>query len=173
MYLAVNTVPYCGKLSRKKTFANFVDLGRFVKVFSTKRPGVPWWFYSACMHVLYYTAHSSIVGVSHPIFHLRWIHKSFLHEIIDSWKFSPSKISLHTVSQCNCVCEDSHTLHACWIHYLAVCSYQNRGMLNAESCFGFIDAYTRLVNPAKPVLLACTVRGPAVRCVHNRLLLSE
>ena len=27
-------IPYSGKLSRDKTFANFADLGTFVKVFS-------------------------------------------------------------------------------------------------------------------------------------------
>ena len=32
-----NYVPCSGKLSREKTFANFVNLGPFLKIFSTRR----------------------------------------------------------------------------------------------------------------------------------------
>ena len=52
----------------KKTFANFVDLGPFMKVFSTKRAW-PLWVLSP-MHILYYTIQyirSPVVGVSSPI----------------------------------------------------------------------------------------------------------
>lgn len=37
MYAQHVIVPYSRKLSGEKTFANFVNLGPFVKVFSTKR----------------------------------------------------------------------------------------------------------------------------------------
>jgi len=38
--LYMNTVPYSGKLSREKTFANFTVLWLYAKVFSTKFGGV-------------------------------------------------------------------------------------------------------------------------------------
>ena len=38
-HYVLENVPYSGKLSREKTFANFVDLEPFVKVFSANFEG--------------------------------------------------------------------------------------------------------------------------------------
>ena len=72
-------IPYSGKLSREKTFANFMDLGPFMKVFSTKKGCGRGGFYHACAC---YTARSSIMGVSSTISSLWQIHESFLREIL-------------------------------------------------------------------------------------------
>ena len=69
--LAINDIPYSGKLSREKTFA---DLGSFAKVFF-----------------------ANIACVRKSIARIR---ESFLHEIlmlVDSRKFSPLKLSRYTV----------------------------------------------------------------------------
>ena len=55
-------VPCSGKLLREKTFANFVDLGAFMKVFSTKKGCEHQWFIVHTHTLLHYTACSSIVG---------------------------------------------------------------------------------------------------------------
>jgi len=70
-------VPYSGKLSREKTFANFAVLWLYAKVFSTK------------------------FGAWHPLAWQKWaIRESFLREnrlFTNSWKFSPSKVYSYTV----------------------------------------------------------------------------
>ena len=71
-------IPYSGKLSREKTFANFADLGPFAKVFFAN---------IACARNQY------------PVY-IR-ICESFLREIfmlVDSRNFSPSKLSHYTVN---------------------------------------------------------------------------
>ena len=77
----VCVVPCNGKLSREKTFTSFADLMPFLKAFYTK------------MGVAYF-------GLLRITSGLWWIHESFLREILyfmDSWKFSPSKVSCYTV----------------------------------------------------------------------------
>ena len=80
------TLPYSGKLSREKTFANFVVVWLFVKVFSAKFWGM---------------VSFGAAKVSNP-------RKFFSMKIVfftNSQKFSPLKVSyytVHTIQQQNC-----------------------------------------------------------------------
>ena len=89
-------LPYSGKLSREKTFANFAFLWLYAKVFSAK------------------------FGVWRHLALQKWaIHKSFLREnriFTNSRKFSPSKVFCYTVPEVNST--TMRDLHCLW----AACS---------------------------------------------------
>ena len=76
-------------------FANFMELGPFVKGSLWKVGHVPRGLLTHTHTLLHYTACSSIMGVSNPIFSLWWIHEIFLSEIVFVKVFSLESFPLY------------------------------------------------------------------------------
>ena len=83
--LNLTNVPYSGKLSREKTSTNIVDLGPFVKVFSTKKGRVPCGFYHA--HAYSTTLYSTFLCCGCV--------KPNIQSVVNPRKFCPRNLIFH------------------------------------------------------------------------------
>ena len=110
---ALMNVPYCGKLSREKTLANFTVLWLFAKVFSMKFGGLPSFDSAKASNLRKFSPQKLYFSLeSFPLYSISWSAINITHKGWNNCLGNPSLVP----RSCPAFCHLQHSTEILFMH---------------------------------------------------------